>query len=88
MDRFQGKIAERPGLKTPLTDSARFTVTKLDVGSEAVRPGLMAEIEQERQMLLLAAKLVLGHVRAGGIPIGAAHELALENAIRIAELPR
>jgi hypothetical protein len=89
MDRFQG-VAEgtKSAVATPLTDAARFTITKLDVGSEAVRPGLAAELEQERRMLLMAARLVLSRLRAARIDIGSPYEFALEQAIKLAELPK
>lgn len=87
MDRFQGKPAVA-SIATPLTDAARFTITKLDVGSEAVRAGLAADLERERNMLLAASKLVLTQLRASRMAIGAAHEYALEQAIKLAELPR
>lgn len=70
---------------TPVTAGATFIVTKLDVGSAAVRPGIAEQLEQERNALLLASKAVLAKIRAGNIGIGMAHEYALEAAIRIAE---
>lgn len=70
---------------TPLTAAATFRITGLDVGTEAVRPGCMAEVEEGRHVLLSAAKIVLRRLREGHISIGAAHEAALENAIRVVE---
>lgn len=68
---------------TPKTDFAQFTVTPRDVGSQAIRPGHMAELEQERQVLLLAAKLTLKRIRAG--KVSEMDACGLEAAIRIAE---
>ena len=70
---------------TPATDAAKFTITQRDIGSEAVRPGHMAELEEQRQVLLLAAKLVLGRIRVAKIQIGATYEYALAMAIKQAE---
>jgi hypothetical protein len=70
---------------TPATDAARFTITSRDVGTEAVRAGNMAELEESRMVLLLAAKLALGRIRAGNIAIGAPFEYALDRAIKMAE---
>ena len=70
------------------TAGATFKITFLDIGSPAVRPGCMAAIEEERAVLLAAAKLVLKRIRDGKINIGAVQEYALESAIRLAELPR
>jgi hypothetical protein len=84
MDRFQGNTAGQTAT-TPVTDSARFVITARDVGSDAIRPGIAAQLEQERAVLLLAAKLVLGRIRAGQVGIGAAYEHALATAIKAAE---
>ena len=73
------------GMGTPITDSATFVITLLDVGSRAVRPGVMGDIELERAALLIAAKAVLRHIREGKVAIGAVQEMALETAVRIAE---
>lgn len=71
--------------ETPKTDAATFVITAKDVGSPAVRPGHMAELEEHRQAMLLTCKLVLRRVRKGNIPIGAAYEMALEYAIKACE---
>lgn len=90
MDRFHGNTAGQLAttVKTPLTDGARFTVTAKDVGSEAVRPGLMAELETERAVLLSAAKIALAHIRKGDVGIGAPYELLLSAAVALAEAPK
>lgn len=71
---------------TPIANSATFIVSNLDVGSAAVRAGVAVQLEQERQLLLSAAKLVLGRIRAGQIQIGEAYVTALATAIRVAEV--
>lgn len=68
-----------------ITDASTFVITPADVGSQAVRPGVSIQLEQERAALLLSAKLVLGRIRAGQVAIGAPYEHALEAAIRMAE---
>lgn len=88
MDRYQGQNTAQRLVGTPHTDAARFTITKVDVGSEAVRAGVAAELERERNMLLAASKMALAHIRNGRVAIGAAQEFALEQAIRLAEMPK
>lgn len=68
---------------TPKTDFAAFTITPKDVGSQAVRPGHMAELEEERQVLLLAAKMAYRAMKSGVVT--EADTLRLFAAIRIAE---
>lgn len=86
MDRakFEAAAPRRPST-TRVTDAATFTITALDVGSQAVRPGCMAELEQERELLLQAAKLTLSRIRSGRNPIGATYEFVLDAAIRMVE---
>lgn len=89
MDRYQGITAgSRADVATPLTDAARFTITKVDVGSEAVRAGIAAQIEQDRLVLLGAAKLALRRLRASGTPFDGVAESMLDNAIKVAELQK
>lgn len=71
--------------QTPITERSTFTITALDVGSPAVRPGAMAELEQHHQLLLRTSKAVLTRIQNGNIQVGAVFEYALERAIRIAE---
>lgn len=78
----------QPHNHNPITDAARFVVTPLDVGSDAVRPGCMANIERDRQALLIASRMVLNRLRDGNIQIGAAYEFALQTAVTMAEAPR
>lgn len=86
MDRAQQEFdAPQRFQPTRRTDEATFTVTILDVGSQAVRHGVAKQLEEERTALLLAAKLVLGRIRAAKIEIGSPYEFALEAAIRLAE---
>lgn len=85
MDRANPAVVDAPRDLTPRTTAATFRITELDVGTEAVRPGSMAVIEEERRMLLLAVKLALNRIRACNICIGAAQEYALETAIKTAE---
>lgn len=70
--------------RTPKTAEATFTITVKDVGSPAVRPGNMAQLEEERQALLLVCKATLTRVRSGN-GISAAHEFMLEAAIKAVE---
>lgn len=42
-------------------------------------------LEQERKVLLAAAKLTLGRIQAGAVPIGEPYKEALNIAIRMAE---
>ena len=87
MDRAQDAAVagKQRSSKTTRTDSATFVISERDVGSLAVRTGIAAEIEEERYMLLLAAKLVLARIRAGKVPIGDVYEHALAAAIKMAE---
>lgn len=70
---------------TPKTAAVKFTVTEKDVGTEAVRAGNMAELEEECHMLLVAAKLALQRNRTKQSKLDAISESALETAVRIAE---
>lgn len=85
MDRaeFQAATSGKPSL-THITDSSTFTITEMDVGTLAVRPGCMAEVEQERFLLLAAAKLIVATLKAGK-PLGASYQFILEAAVRAAE---
>ena len=83
MDRAAEAVTEPSN--TPITDRARFRITDLDVGTEAVRPGAMAEVESGQRVLLAIAKLTLKRIRETNSRIGAAHEYALECAIRVVE---
>lgn len=86
MDRAEFQAAapsSKPSL-THITEASTFTITEVDVGTLAVRPGCMAEVEQERLLLLSAAKLILATLRAKK-PIGASYEFILEAAVRAAE---
>jgi hypothetical protein len=73
----------KPSL-TPITESSTFAITQKDVGTLAVRPGCMAEVEQERLLLLNAAKLILATLKAGK-PAGPSYQFILEAAVRAAE---
>lgn len=65
--------------ETPRTDSARFRITSLDVGSEAVRLGHMAELEHEHYVLITAAKLALHRLQNSGDAVAV---FALQAAIK------
>ena len=84
MDRARAAAVKQPS-STPITDGARFTITPLDVGSEAVRPGMMADVEAHRQALFVAAKIVLQRHNAGQSTLDAVSQHALDTAVRIAE---
>lgn len=71
-------------LATPKTQEATFTITARDVGTDAVRPGNMAQLEEERRAPLLACKAVLGRMREGG-SLSAVHEFMLECAVGACE---
>ena len=71
---------------TPKTEAAKFTITAMDIGTQAVRPGHMAELEEERLALLLACKATLTRIRSG-VGISAMHEFMLEAAVKVAETP-
>ena len=73
---------------TPITAGATFTITPLDVGSDAVRPGCMADLEQQHALLLIAGRAVLKRIQARKIEVGAVFEYALERAIQICETPK
>lgn len=70
---------------TPKTEEATFTITARDVGSAAVRPGHMAELEAEHRVLLAACKAVLHRIRSGGVAIGASYEYMLQASIMAAD---
>lgn len=78
--------AARKYSSTNTTDASTFTITPADVGSPAVRPGITAQLEQERAALLLTAKLVLVGVRAGKGSLPQPYIEALESVIRMAEI--
>ena len=88
MDRLNSAALSNPAVETPRTAEATFTITPLDVGTKAVRPGHMADMEQQRDVLLIAAKLALKQIQGSGIRIGGQFEFALAAAIQIAEAPR
>jgi len=85
MDAAADFLREKNG---SLTERSTFTITQLDVGSRAVRPGVAEQLEQERNALLVAGKAALAKIRESDIRIGAAHEFALEAAVRMAEASR
>lgn len=66
---------------TPIANGATFIVSELDVGSAAVRAGIAVQLEQERNILLAAAKLVVANAKV----IGFEYE-ALRTAIKVAEV--
>lgn len=68
---------------TPLTDAGKFTITRLDVGTEAVRAGVVAEIEGDREVLIAAVKLALRRIE--GRFDDALTVTALQGAIRVVE---
>ena len=70
---------------TPKTDFAAFTITAKDVGSPAVRLGHMAELEQERQVLLLTAKLILQRAKNGQATLDSVSEFSLGSAVKVVE---
>jgi hypothetical protein len=78
--------AAAPGKRslTHITESSTFTITAADIGTLAVRPGCMAEVEQERLLLLNAAKLIVATLKAGK-PVGPSYQFILEAAVRAAE---
>lgn len=82
MDRANEAVAQAS--RTPKTDVAKFTITARDVGTEAVRPGHMAELEEQRQALLLAAQIVLQRGRRGQSKLDSVSEHVLETAIKVA----
>ena len=84
MDRASAQ-AVRQTSNTPKTDEVRFLITARDVNTEAVRPGHMAEMEEQRQVLLVAAKLVLQRAEAGKTTLDAISQFALESAVKMAE---
>ena len=49
-----------------LTEASKFTITASDVGTEAVRPGCMEDLEQQRNVLLAAARMALKRIEDGG----------------------
>ena len=72
---------------TPLTQSVQFKITPKDVGSQAVRAGHMAELEERCHTLLVAAKLVQQRAQTGNTTLDAISEHALEAAVQIAGAP-
>lgn len=68
-----------------LTERSTFVITASDVGTLAVRHGVAEQLEQERQALLIAGRLVLKRIREHDINIGAAYEAILESAVRMTE---
>jgi hypothetical protein len=72
---------------TPTTDAVKFTVTPKDVGSQAVRAGHMAELEERCHTLIVAAKLVLQRSENGKARLDAVSEHALSLALQIAQAP-
>lgn len=45
-----------------ITEGATFTVTEKDLGTQAVRPGCMAELEDQRDVLLAASRMALARL--------------------------
>ncbi len=84
MDRAR-EAAVKKRRTTTLTEGAKFTITALDVGTDAVRPGMMADLEAQRQALLVAAKLVLMRHNAGQSSLDYVSQHALDVAVKIAE---
>ena len=78
--------AVRKTSNTPKTDEVRFLITVRDVGTEAVRPGHMAEMEEQRKVLLIAAKLALLRAQRGKYELDGLTQFALEAAVKMAEL--
>jgi hypothetical protein len=79
VDRAKAAAVARPST-TPKTDALKFTITPKDVGSEAVRAGHMAEMEEQRQVLLVAVRLVLERARSGKATLDSISQFALETA--------
>lgn len=71
---------------TPRTDAAKFEITKLDVGSAAVRPGQMADLEERLKAILVAAHLIRARLIAVG-GLTPEHDLILKAAISVGEMP-
>lgn len=84
MDRA-GEQAVKKTSNTPKTDEVRFLITFRDVNTEAVRPGHMAEMEEQRKVLLVAAKVVLQRAATWKTTLDSISEFALESAVKIAE---
>lgn len=83
MDRANEVLSQPQN--APRTNAAKFSITESDVGSEAVRPGHMADVEEERHTLLVAAKLVLLRHKTGKAKLDAISEVALDAAVKVAE---
>ena len=78
MDRANQAVTKAS--TTPKTDELKFVITPKDVGSEAVRAGHMAEMEEQREVLMVAAKLVMQRAAAGNATLDAVSQNALEVA--------
>lgn len=83
--RTQQRQSQPFGSTTRITDSSTFLITALDVGTPAVRPGVAAQLEQERTVLLIAAKAVLAAAKVGAVELGPRHFAVLDTAVRVAE---
>lgn len=84
MDRASEQAVKKTS-NTPKTDEVRFLITVRDVNTEAVRPGHMAELESQRKVLLVAAKVVLQRAAQGKTTLDSISEFALESAVKMAE---
>lgn len=74
---------------TARTEDSTFTITALDVGTQAVRRGCMAVVEEERNVLLAAAKVALHRLQSRKpADMDGVAEFALEAAVKMAEAPR
>ena len=80
MDRAAAAVTAKPS-STPITEGARFRITDLDVGTEAVRPGCMAVLEDHRKVLLTAATVALHRIKSSKAPSDAVTQYALQTAI-------
>lgn len=63
---LQARRLEPQAQQQSLTEASKFTITAKDVGTEAVRPGCMADLEQQRNLLLAAAKMARKRLQDGG----------------------
>lgn len=83
--RAQQRSSQPLTSTTCITDASTFLITALDVGTPAVRPGVAAQLEQERTVLLIAAKAILAAAKTGAVQLGARHLAVLDTAVRVAE---
>jgi len=83
--RAQQRASKPLSSTTCITDSSTFLITALDVGSPAVRPGVAAQLEQERAVLLIAARAILAAAKVGAVQLPPRHFAVLETAVKVAE---